>query len=187
MRSQTSASWLLLTIGHPGWQSVVTSALMYEYEDVARRPGNAPSLSPQDITDILDLICQQSHRQLVWFSWRPLSPDPGDDAILEAAIAGGCDFVVSFQAGTCAWRGIRHRSPQTRRAAQTDRRKQMKAIELNMPDDVYKKLESLASHDHQSVDATARIEASGRHGADFRGLPLRGSQMREMPANARLT
>jgi predicted nucleic acid-binding protein len=69
---------------------------MYEYEDVARRPGNVPGLSPQDITNILDLIYQQSHRQLIWFSWRPLSADPGDDAILEAAIAGGCDFVVSF-------------------------------------------------------------------------------------------
>ncbi len=70
--------------------------MMYEYEDVARRPGNAPGLSPQEITNILDLIYQQSHRQLVWFSWRPLSSDPGDDAILEAAIAGGCDYVVSF-------------------------------------------------------------------------------------------
>jgi predicted nucleic acid-binding protein len=97
MRSQTGASHrLLLTIGHPRWQSVVTVALMCEYEDVARRPGNVPGLSPQDITNILNLIYQQSHRQLVWFSWRPLSPDPGDDAILEAAIAGGCDFVVSF-------------------------------------------------------------------------------------------
>ncbi len=97
MRSQTGASHrLLLTIGHPKWLSVMTPALMYEYEDVARRPGNAPDLSSQDITDILDLIYQQSHRQMVWFSWRPLSPDPGDDAILEAAIAGGCDFVVSF-------------------------------------------------------------------------------------------
>jgi predicted nucleic acid-binding protein len=97
MRSRTGASHrLLLTIGHPRWQSVITPALMYEYEDAARRPGNAPGLSPQDITNILDLIYQQSHRQLVWFSWRPLSPDPGDDAILEAAIAGGCDYVVSF-------------------------------------------------------------------------------------------
>ena len=69
---------------------------MYEYEAVARRPGNAPGLLPQDISNILDLIYQQSHRQLVWFSWRPLSSDPDDDAILEAAIAGGCDFVVSF-------------------------------------------------------------------------------------------
>ena len=97
MRSQTGASHrLLLTIGDPRWQSVITPALMYEYEDVARRPGYVPGLSAQDITNILDLIYQQSHRQMVWFSWRPLSSDPDDDAILEAAIAGGCDFVLSF-------------------------------------------------------------------------------------------
>ena len=31
MRSQTGASYrLLMTIGHPQWQSVVTPALMYE-------------------------------------------------------------------------------------------------------------------------------------------------------------
>ena len=97
MRSKTGASHRLLrTIGHARWQCVVTPALMYEYEDVARRPGKTRGLSPQDITDILDLIYQESHRQLVWFSWRPLSSDPGDDAILEAAIAGGCNFVVSF-------------------------------------------------------------------------------------------
>ena len=75
MRSQTGASHrLLLTLGHSRWQSVITPALMYEYEDVARRPGNVPGLSPQDITNILDLIYQQSHRQLVWISWRPSSP-----------------------------------------------------------------------------------------------------------------
>lgn len=97
MRSQSGASHrLLLALGHPRWQSVITAALMYEYEDVALRPGNAPGLSPLEITNILDLIYQRSHRQLVWFSWRPLSSDPGDDAILEAAIAGGCDYVVSF-------------------------------------------------------------------------------------------
>ena len=97
LRSQTGASFRLLgTIGHPQWRSVVTPALMYEYEDVARRPGAAPGLSPPDITNILDMIYRESHRQLVWFAWRPLSPDPGDDAILEAAIAGRCDYVVSF-------------------------------------------------------------------------------------------
>lgn len=31
----------------------------------------------------------------------------------------------------------------------------MKAIELNMPDEVYRKLENLASQDHQSVNAFA--------------------------------
>jgi predicted nucleic acid-binding protein len=81
MRSQAGASHrLLLTIGHSRWQNVITPALMYEYEDAARRPGNAPGLLPQDITDILDLVYQKSHRQLVWYSWCPLSSDPGDDA-----------------------------------------------------------------------------------------------------------
>ncbi|HEY1787826.1 MAG TPA: PIN domain-containing protein [Verrucomicrobiae bacterium] len=97
MRSKTGASYrLMMTIGHPRWQSIVTPALMYEYEDVARRPGAAPGLSPQDITNILDTIYRESHRQFVWFSWRPSSPDPSDDAIVDAAVAGGCDYVVSF-------------------------------------------------------------------------------------------
>ena len=97
MRSRTGASYrLLATIGHVRWQSVVTPALMYEYEDVARRVGAAPGLSAQDITNILDMIYRESHRQFVWFSRRPLSSDPGDDAIIEAAIAGRCDYVVSF-------------------------------------------------------------------------------------------
>ena len=97
MRSRVGASHrLLLTMGHPRWQSVVTPALMYQYEEVARRPGNAPGLSAQDVSDILDLIYQRSHRQFVYFRWRPVSPDPGDDLVLDAAIAGRCDVVVSF-------------------------------------------------------------------------------------------
>lgn len=97
LRSQAGASFrLLMTIGHAQWQSVVTPALMYEYEDVVRRPGQVPGLSENDISAILDLLYQRSHRQLVYLSWRPLSQDPGDDLVLEAAIAGSCDFVVSF-------------------------------------------------------------------------------------------
>lgn len=97
MRSRVGASHrLLLTLGHPRWQSVVTPALMYEYEDVVRRPGSTPGLSSQEVTAILDQIYHESQRQLVWFSWRPLSPDPDDDLVLEAAIAGACDYVVSF-------------------------------------------------------------------------------------------
>jgi predicted nucleic acid-binding protein len=97
LRSQEGASYrLLMTIGHPRWQSVVTPALMLEYEAVLRRPGNAPGLSAKDVSDILDLIYRESHRQFVYFSWRPLSSDPGDDLILDAGVAGACDFVVTF-------------------------------------------------------------------------------------------
>ena len=51
----------------------------------------------------------------------------------------------------------------------------MKAIELKMPDDVYEKLENLASHDHQSVNVFAlrKLEEFARAFEDFRELERR--------------
>ena len=54
----------------------------------------------------------------------------------------------------------------------------MKAIELNMPDEVYEKLETLASHDHQSVNVFAlrKLEEFARAFEDFRKLEQRAQQ-----------
>jgi hypothetical protein len=54
----------------------------------------------------------------------------------------------------------------------------MKAIELNMPDDVFEKLENLASHDHQSVNAFAlrKLEEFARALQDFRQLERRAQR-----------
>jgi hypothetical protein len=62
--------------------------------------------------------------------------------------------------------------------AQIDRRKQMKAIKLDMPDDVYEKLENLASHDHQSVNVFAlrKLEEFARAVGDFRELERRAQR-----------
>jgi hypothetical protein len=51
----------------------------------------------------------------------------------------------------------------------------MKAIELNMPDDVYEKLENMASHDHQPVNVFAlrKLEEFTRAFEDFRELERR--------------
>jgi predicted transcriptional regulator len=54
----------------------------------------------------------------------------------------------------------------------------MKAIELNMPDDVYRKLEKLASQDHQSVNvfASRKLEELARAVEDFKELERRASR-----------
>jgi len=54
----------------------------------------------------------------------------------------------------------------------------MKAIELNMPDEVYSKLESLASQDHQSVNAFAlrKLEELARAVEDFKELERRAQR-----------
>ena len=54
----------------------------------------------------------------------------------------------------------------------------MKAIELKMPDEVYRKLEHLASHDHQPVDAFAlrKLEELVRAVEDLAELERRGQR-----------
>jgi hypothetical protein len=54
----------------------------------------------------------------------------------------------------------------------------MKAIELNLPDDVYAKLENLASHDQQSVHVYAlrKLEELARAVEDFRELERRAQR-----------
>lgn len=54
----------------------------------------------------------------------------------------------------------------------------MKAIDLNMPDDVYEKLENLASHDHQPVNVFAqrKLEEFARAFEDFNRLEQRAQQ-----------
>lgn len=48
----------------------------------------------------------------------------------------------------------------------------MKAIELKMPDEIYQKLENLASQDHQSVNvfASRKLEEFARAVEDFKEL-----------------
>ena len=67
----------------------------------------------------------------------------------------------------------------------------MKAIELNVPDDVFRKLEDLASHEHQQVDAFAsrKIEELVRAIEDFAQLEhrsQRGSMERFRAAMAKV-
>jgi hypothetical protein len=67
----------------------------------------------------------------------------------------------------------------------------MKAIELKMPDDIYQKLENLASHDHQRVDAFAlgKLEELVRaveNFAELEGRAQRGSMDKFRAAMAKV-
>ena len=67
----------------------------------------------------------------------------------------------------------------------------MKAIELEMPDDVYQKLESLAAYDHQRVDAFARqklveLVGAGENFAELNRRAQRGSMDKFRAAMAKV-
>lgn len=70
--------------------------LFLEYEDVTKRPNSGLTLSTERIDDILDFICAKASLREIFYLWRPILPDPGDDFILELAVESQCDFIVTF-------------------------------------------------------------------------------------------
>ena len=97
LKSSTGASFRLIGFVQAGiLQPVVTAPLVFEYDDVAGRPGFLPHLTPSEITLFLDWFVSVSSLHKVHFLWRPLLRDTKDDMVLEAAVAASAEYLVTF-------------------------------------------------------------------------------------------
>ena len=96
VRSRKGASFELLSrLGAGAFEVVVSVALVLEYESVLLRHVSASSLDEKDIRDLVDYMCEVAIGQEIFFLWRPFLRDPGDDLVLELAVAAGCDAIVT--------------------------------------------------------------------------------------------
>ena len=96
VRSRRGASFELLSrIGTGAFDIAVSVPLVLEYEDALIRHLAATDLSEDDVRDIIDYMCSVAVRQEVFYLWRPILRDPGDDLVLELAIAANCDAIVT--------------------------------------------------------------------------------------------
>ena len=97
MRSRNGASFEILSrLGRGGFEVAVSVPLVLEYEAALLRqvvPGS--SWKEQDVRDLVDYLCDVGRAQEVFFLWRPFLRDPGDDMVLELAVAGACDAIVT--------------------------------------------------------------------------------------------
>jgi len=77
---------------------LATPPLFLEYEDVLKRPEHrlAHGLSPEAIDEFLAELAALIEPVEVHFQWRPQSRDPNDEMVLEAAINGGADALVTY-------------------------------------------------------------------------------------------
>ena len=74
---------------------VMSTTLLFEYEDILKRNQIVLGLSDEEIEKLLDYLCLQSEHQKIYFLWRPRLPDPKDDHLLELAVASGTKLIVT--------------------------------------------------------------------------------------------
>ena len=86
--SSLGASYQVLQALEQGrLRSVLSTTLVFEYEEVLKRKADVLGLTEQAIEALLDDLCQRSDHRAIHFLWRPCLPDPKDDHILELAVA----------------------------------------------------------------------------------------------------
>jgi putative PIN family toxin of toxin-antitoxin system len=97
LRSKRGASFALLSLVGTGRFDINLSVpLVLEYEQALRRSRweNKPPWS--HVSDILDYLCAAGRKHRIHFLWRPRARDPKDDMVLEVAVAGQCDCIVTY-------------------------------------------------------------------------------------------
>lgn len=77
---------------------LATPPLFLEYEDVLKRPEHrlAHRLSLEQVDEFLAELAAVIEPVDVHFQWRPQGRDPNDEMVLEAAINGQADAVVTY-------------------------------------------------------------------------------------------
>lgn len=99
LRSAQGASRVILELLAAGrLTAVLTPALFLEYEE--RLLGDpalyAVGLTDQSLIEMLDDLAALSHRIRIDIRWRPVSADPDDDMVIECAVNGQADVLLTF-------------------------------------------------------------------------------------------
>jgi putative PIN family toxin of toxin-antitoxin system len=94
--SASGASYQILRLIESGRVApLLSTTLLFEYEEVLKRNQVMLGLSDRAVNDVLDGFCVQGEPRKIHFLWRPHLSDPKDDHVLELAFAaGGVDIVT---------------------------------------------------------------------------------------------
>ena len=94
LTAQGGACGLIVDVWSAGlFRPCVSTALAYEYADVlARKLSEARWLA---LKPVLGQMLERAEFVPIYFSWRPTSPDPGDDFVIDCAMNAGTPVVTA--------------------------------------------------------------------------------------------
>jgi predicted nucleic acid-binding protein len=94
LTKQGGAAGLIIDAWLTGLLEVcVSNALAYEYEDVLSRKISQPRW--QKLQPVLSTLLSQSRFTIIYCSWRPASPDAGDDLVIDCAMNASVAVITS--------------------------------------------------------------------------------------------
>ena len=99
VRSDRGASRaLLISALERRYPLLASVPLMLQYESVLTRPEHltAAGISAGDVEVLFNAIALVVEPIRISYLWRPVLPDSGDDLVLETAVNGQADVVVTF-------------------------------------------------------------------------------------------
>ena len=99
LRSPDGASAALLGLAlHGRFTLLLSVALALEYEAASISPAQrlASGLGEAEVRVVVSALCSVAEPVVPWFLWRPQLRDPADEMVLEAAINGRADALVTF-------------------------------------------------------------------------------------------
>jgi len=99
MRSPTGASAAIVRKARQGKVALLASVpLAMEYEAVCVRPEHqlAAGLSEQEVSIFVDAVIAIAEAVKIHYLWRPQLRDPSDEMVLEAAVNGRANLLITF-------------------------------------------------------------------------------------------
>jgi putative PIN family toxin of toxin-antitoxin system len=97
LRSRNGAAFKLVSlVGTGRFEICLSVPVVLEYETVLLDQLEQLLLTASDVGDLLDYFCSVGKQQEVHYLWRPFLKDPKDDLFLEAAVAGSCEAIITY-------------------------------------------------------------------------------------------
>ena len=108
-----AANHVLLFVATRKLVPLATPPLFLEYEEVLKRPEQqlVHGLKSEEVDEFLSELAALIEPVEVHFQWRPQTADPSDEMVIEAAINGHADALVTYNVADFRLAGERFRIP----------------------------------------------------------------------------